>query len=78
MYVTVQVYLPVEHIDSPFQCTMVARCAKCAVLTFPTDNDGKNAQEVHPKLRPPVDPVELEIDQRTGMAVSQIANAPSL
>ena len=28
-----------------------------------------DAREFHPKLRPPVDPEELEIDERTGMKV---------
>jgi hypothetical protein len=32
-------------------------------------NDNKDARQVHPALRPPVDPVELEIDPRTGMKV---------
>jgi Heterokaryon incompatibility protein Het-C len=30
-------------------------------------NDNKDARLVHPALRPPVDPRELEIDLRTGM-----------
>lgn len=33
-------------------------------------NDNKDARQVYGKLRPPVDPAELEIDQRTGMLVS--------
>lgn len=32
--------------------------------------DNKDARQVHPKLRGPVDPVELEVDQSTGMLVS--------
>ncbi|KAF8079060.1 Het-C-domain-containing protein [Lyophyllum atratum] len=45
------VYLPVEHIDNP-----KGYAAK----------EG-DAREFHPKLRPPVDDRELEIDERTGM-----------
>lgn len=29
-----------------------------------------DARQFHPKLRPPVNPEELEIDERTGMKVS--------
>ncbi len=32
---------------------------------------GGDAQRFHPKLRPPVNPHELEIDPETGMKVSQ-------
>ena len=32
-------------------------------------NDNKDARTVHPKLRPPIDQQELEIDPRTGMLV---------
>lgn len=32
-------------------------------------NDNKDARQVYGKLRPPVDPMELEIDPRTGMLV---------
>lgn len=32
-------------------------------------NENKDARQVYPKLRPPVDPQELEIDPRTGMLV---------
>ncbi|KAH9486345.1 hypothetical protein JR316_0000409 [Psilocybe cubensis] len=45
------VYLPVEHIDNPKGYAE-------------TEGD---ARKYHPKLRPPVDPRELEIDERTGM-----------
>ncbi|KAH9968682.1 heterokaryon incompatibility protein Het-C-domain-containing protein [Russula dissimulans] len=45
------VYLPVEHIDNP-----KGYAAK----------EG-DARRFHPKLRPPVQPQELEIDPRTGM-----------
>ncbi|KNZ80575.1 hypothetical protein J132_04817 [Termitomyces sp. J132] len=45
------VYLPVEHIDNP-----KGYAAK----------EG-DARQFHPKLRPPVDNRELEIDERTGM-----------
>ncbi|KAF5384951.1 hypothetical protein D9615_001149 [Tricholomella constricta] len=45
------VYLPVEHIDNP-----KGYAAK----------EG-DARQFHPKLRPPVDDRELEIDERTGM-----------
>ncbi|KAG6874423.1 hypothetical protein C0995_015159 [Termitomyces sp. Mi166 len=45
------VYLPVEHIDNP-----KGYAAK----------EG-DARQFHPKLRPPVDGRELEIDERTGM-----------
>ncbi|KAJ7103095.1 Het-C-domain-containing protein [Mycena belliarum] len=45
------VYLPVEHIDNP-----KGYAAK----------EG-DARSFHPKLRPPVDPRELEVDTRTGM-----------
>ncbi|KAF9015756.1 heterokaryon incompatibility protein Het-C-domain-containing protein [Cyathus striatus] len=45
------VYLPVEHIDNPKGYA---------------EKEG-DAREYHPKLRPPVDPRELEIDERTGM-----------
>jgi hypothetical protein len=43
-------------------------------LDNPKDyNDNKDARVVHPKLRGPVTPQELDIDPRTGMLVS---NAP--
>ncbi|KAK7058606.1 hypothetical protein VNI00_002242 [Paramarasmius palmivorus] len=45
------VYLPVEHIDNPKGYA---------------EKEG-DARQFHPKLRPPVEPVELEIDERTGM-----------
>ncbi|EPQ60148.1 Het-C-domain-containing protein [Gloeophyllum trabeum ATCC 11539] len=45
------VYLPVEHIDNPKGYA---------------EKEG-DARQYHPKLRPPVDPRELEIDERTGM-----------
>uniref|UniRef100_A0A8H7XZN1 Heterokaryon incompatibility Het-C n=1 Tax=Psilocybe cubensis TaxID=181762 RepID=A0A8H7XZN1_PSICU len=45
------VYLPVEHIDNPKGYA---------------EAEG-DARQFHPKLRPPVDPRELEIDENTGM-----------
>ncbi|KAH9004156.1 Het-C-domain-containing protein [Lactarius hatsudake] len=45
------VYLPVEHIDNPKGYA---------------EKEG-DARQFHPKLRPPVNPQELEIDPRTGM-----------
>ncbi|KAJ7144853.1 Het-C-domain-containing protein [Mycena crocata] len=45
------VYLPVEHIDNPKGYA---------------EKEG-DARQFHPKLRPPVDRRELEIDERTGM-----------
>ncbi|KAI0323073.1 heterokaryon incompatibility protein Het-C-domain-containing protein [Amylostereum chailletii] len=45
------VYLPVEHIDNPKGYA---------------EKEG-DARQFHPKLRPPVEPEELEIDKRTGM-----------
>ncbi|KAF8273017.1 Het-C-domain-containing protein [Lactarius quietus] len=45
------VYLPVEHIDNPKGYA---------------EKEG-DARRYHPKLRPPVNPRELEIDPRTGM-----------
>ncbi|KAI9444928.1 Het-C-domain-containing protein [Lactarius indigo] len=45
------VYLPVEHIDNPKGYA---------------EKEG-DARQFHPKLRPPVNPRELEIDPRTGM-----------
>ncbi|KAF7302983.1 Heterokaryon incompatibility protein het-c [Mycena kentingensis (nom. inval.)] len=45
------VYLPVEHIDNPKGYA---------------EKEG-DARQFHPKLRPPVDPAELEIDEQTGM-----------
>ncbi|KAF4611401.1 hypothetical protein D9613_004172 [Agrocybe pediades] len=45
------VYLPVEHIDNPRGYA---------------EKEG-DARNFHPKLRPPVDPRELEIDENTGM-----------
>ncbi|THV06567.1 Het-C-domain-containing protein [Dendrothele bispora CBS 962.96] len=45
------VYLPVEHIDNPKGYA---------------EKEG-DARQFHPKLRPPVDSRELEIDPRTGM-----------
>lgn len=45
------VYLPIEHIDNPKGYA---------------EKEG-DARQFHPKLRPPVDPRELEIDQNTGM-----------
>ncbi|KAJ3750923.1 Het-C-domain-containing protein [Lentinula detonsa] len=46
-----EVYLPVEHIDNPKGYA---------------EKEG-DARNFHPKLRPPVDPRELEIDPRNGM-----------
>ncbi|THH19681.1 hypothetical protein EW146_g1532 [Bondarzewia mesenterica] len=46
-----RVYLPVEHIDNPKGYA---------------EKEG-DARQFHPMLRPPVDPRELEIDERTGM-----------
>ncbi|OJT08483.1 hypothetical protein TRAPUB_666 [Trametes pubescens] len=45
------VYLPTEHIDNPKGYA---------------EKEG-DARQFHPKLRPPVNPEELEIDERTGM-----------
>ncbi|SJL06118.1 uncharacterized protein ARMOST_09454 [Armillaria ostoyae] len=45
------VYLPVEHIDNPKGYA---------------EKEG-DARQFHPKLRPPVDPRELEVDERNGM-----------
>ncbi|KAI5829276.1 Het-C-domain-containing protein [Schizophyllum commune Tattone D] len=45
------VYLPTEHIDNPKGYA---------------EAEG-DARQIHPKLRPPVDERELEIDERTGM-----------
>ncbi|KAI0274933.1 heterokaryon incompatibility Het-C [Gloeopeniophorella convolvens] len=45
------VYLPVEHIDNPKGYA---------------EKEG-DARRFHPRLRPPVNPQELEIDPRTGM-----------
>ncbi|KAG5645343.1 hypothetical protein DXG03_006405 [Asterophora parasitica] len=45
------VYLPVEHIDNP--------------KGYGADVD--DPRQLHPRLRPPVDERELEIDERTGM-----------
>ncbi|KAJ6623117.1 heterokaryon incompatibility protein Het-C-domain-containing protein [Mycena sp. CBHHK59/15] len=45
------VYLPVEHIDNPKGYA---------------EKEG-DARQFHPKLRPPVNPRELEVDMRTGM-----------
>ncbi|KII94013.1 hypothetical protein PLICRDRAFT_412726 [Plicaturopsis crispa FD-325 SS-3] len=45
------VYLPVEHIDNPKGYG---------------EKEG-DPRQFHPKLRPPVNPRELEIDERTGM-----------
>ncbi|KAF9442817.1 heterokaryon incompatibility Het-C [Macrolepiota fuliginosa MF-IS2] len=45
------VYLPVEHIDNPKGYA---------------EKEG-DARQIHPNLRPPVDPRELELDERTGM-----------
>jgi len=45
------VYLPIEHIDNPKGYG---------------EKEG-DPRQFHPKLRPPVDPRELEIDQNTGM-----------
>ncbi|KAH9858257.1 heterokaryon incompatibility protein Het-C-domain-containing protein [Lenzites betulinus] len=45
------VYLPTEHIDNPKGYA---------------EKEG-DARQFHPKLRPPVNPQELEVDQRTGM-----------
>ncbi|THH02345.1 hypothetical protein EW026_g505 [Hermanssonia centrifuga] len=45
------VYLPVEHIDNPKGYA---------------EKEG-DARQFHPKLRPPVNPEELEIDPKTGM-----------
>jgi len=33
---------------------------------------GGDARRVHPKLRPPINPQELEIDPATGMKVSRL------
>ena len=33
------------------------------------DQEGGDARKIHPQLRPPVDPEELEIDETNGMKV---------
>ncbi|GAA5960368.1 hypothetical protein JCM21900_003530 [Sporobolomyces salmonicolor] len=53
------VYLCTEHIDNP--------------KGYAADQPGGDARHVDPRLRPPVDPRELEIDPRTGMK-NYIAN----
>ncbi|BGP31871.1 hypothetical protein JCM10296v2_003649 [Rhodotorula toruloides] len=53
------VYLPVEHIDNP--------------KGYADDQPGKDARLVDPRLRPPVEEIELAIDPQTGMA-NYIAN----
>ncbi|GAA5913792.1 hypothetical protein JCM5296_002869 [Sporobolomyces johnsonii] len=53
------VYLCTEHIDNP--------------KGYAADQPGGDARLVDPRLRPPVDPRELEIDPRTGMK-NYIAN----
>ncbi|GAA5870617.1 hypothetical protein JCM3774_001704 [Rhodotorula dairenensis] len=53
------VYLPTEHIDNP--------------KGYAADQPGGDARRVDPRLRPPVQDVELEIDPRTGMK-NYIAN----
>ena len=58
------VYLPTEHIDSP--------------KGYAADQPGGDARKFDPRLRPPVDPRELEIDPRTGMKVREGALYPSL
>jgi hypothetical protein len=64
------VYLPVEHIDSPWNWVFYLLFSlKTANIVPFLDNDNKDARQVHPKLRPPVDPQELEVDPRTGMMV---------
>lgn len=47
------VYLPTEHLDNP--------------KGYAADQPGQDARKFDPRLRPPVDPRELEIDPRTGM-----------
>lgn len=39
-------------------------------------NDNKDARQVNPKLRGPVDPQELEVDPRTGMLVGWSRPSP--
>ncbi|GAA5835537.1 hypothetical protein JCM11251_002958 [Rhodosporidiobolus azoricus] len=53
------VYLPTEHIDNP--------------KGYAADQPGGDARPYDPRLRPPVDNRELEIDPRTGMK-NYIAN----
>ncbi|KAM0787789.1 hypothetical protein ACM66B_003843 [Microbotryomycetes sp. NB124-2] len=53
------VYEPVQHIDNP--------------KGYAADQPGGDARRIDPRLRPPVDPRELEIDPRTGMK-NYIAN----
>lgn len=53
------VYLCTEHIDNP--------------KGYASDQPGQDARKFDPRLRPPVDPRELEIDPRTGMK-NYIAN----
>ncbi|KAK4049100.1 hypothetical protein OIO90_005570 [Microbotryomycetes sp. JL221] len=53
------VYLPTEHIDNP--------------KGYAADQPGGDARKFDPRLRPPVNPQELEIDPRTGMK-NYIAN----
>ncbi|KAK4047692.1 hypothetical protein OIV83_005200 [Microbotryomycetes sp. JL201] len=53
------VYEPVQHIDNP--------------KGYAADQPGGDARHIDPRLRPPVDPRELEIDPNTGMK-NYIAN----
>ncbi|KAJ7146223.1 heterokaryon incompatibility protein Het-C-domain-containing protein [Mycena epipterygia] len=61
------VYLPVEHIDNPKQVPTQGYAEK----------EG-DARKFHPKLRPPVNPRELEIDTRTGMKVHTLIPSSTL
>ncbi|GJN89194.1 hypothetical protein Rhopal_002172-T1 [Rhodotorula paludigena] len=53
------VYLPTEHIDNP--------------KGYASDQPGGDARRVDPRLRPPVEDIEMEVDPRTGMK-NYIAN----
>lgn len=67
------VYLPVEHIDSPKVRAETVTTGPDAdirvVQGYAADQPGGDARKFDPRLRPPVDPRELEIDPRTGMKV---------
>lgn len=66
------VYLPTEHIDNPKVCLVPPLHVQKLTFAdqgYAADQPGGDARKFDPRLRPPVDPRELEIDPKTGMKV---------
>ena len=64
------VYLPVEHIDNPKYVILADFSRHLLTQTRGYAEEEGDARQYDRRLRPPVNPEELEIDPRTGMKVN--------